>query len=302
MTVLITGSTGFIGSHLVKEYSKLGEKVVAIVRDIPLWTNWLTEALDGATLVHGDVRDFHFLMRVINQYSPDKVVHLAAQSIVKKAYKDPINTFDVNVMGTVKILEACRLLDVEHVLIQSTDKIYGNKEGAVPEDRLTSTEPYGTSKICADVAAQSYIKTYGMKVLIPRCCNVYGYDPFNSRIIPNTIKACIRGESPIIFKKHKGLRQYVHVQDVINTIISLLELGKKGVVHIGTSDIFDQETVVKKILEFFPDIKPKYVEPPELEEIQSQSLVPDYPEKPTPFEEGIRETIQTFIKYRTDWT
>jgi len=149
--------------------------------------------------------------------------------------------------------------------------------------------------------AQSYAETYGMHVLIVRCCNVYGYDPFNSRIIPNTIKACIRGESPIIYKGHKGLRQYVYVQDVVDTMISLLELGKEGIVHIGTLDIFDQETVVEKILRFFPDIKPKYVEPPELKEIQSQSLVPEYPENPTPFEEGIRETILTFKKYKEDW-
>jgi len=113
MTVLITGATGFIGSHLVREYSKLGEKVVAVVHDTPVWTKWLTEALSGAVLVQGDVRDFRFLMRVINQYSVDTVVHLAAQAIVKRAHRDPINTYDINVMGTVKVLEACRQLGVE---------------------------------------------------------------------------------------------------------------------------------------------------------------------------------------------
>jgi len=301
MTVLVTGATGFIGSHLVREYSKLGEKVVAVVHDNPVWTKWLTEALSGAVLVQGDVRDFRFLMRVINQYSVDTVVHLAAQAIVKRAHRDPINTYDINVMGTVKVLEACRQLGVERILVQSSDKVYGNQMGATKNSRLLPTEPYGTSKICADMIAQSYAETYGMHVLIVRCCNVYGYDPFNSRIIPNTIKACLRGESPIIYKGHKGLRQYVYVQDVVDTMISLLELGKEGVVHIGTLDIFDQETVVKKILRFFPDIKPRYVEAPKLKEIRSQSLVPDYPEKPTPFEEGIRETILTFKKYKEDW-
>jgi len=300
MTVLITGATGFIGSHLVKEYVKLGKKVVAMVHDTPVWTKWLTEALDGAIIVQGDVRDYHFLMRVINQYSVDTVIHLAAQSIVKKAYNDPVNTYDINVMGTVKVLEACRQLDVEKVLVQSTDKVYGEQEWAATFSYLFPTEPYGTSKICADVIAQSYIKTYDMNILIPRCCNVYGLD-FNNRIIPNTIRACLRGQSPVIYKNSKAKRQFIYIDDVVNTIIFLLEINHTGVTNIATPEVFTQEEVVLKILKHFPNIKPKYVEKPPIKEIEVQSMIPNFPSQYTSFDEGIALTIDAFRKYKEDW-
>jgi len=300
MTVLITGSTGFIGSHLVKEYVELGEKVVAVIHDTPVWTKWLTEALDGAILVQGDIRDGAFLRRVMNQYDVDMVVNLAAQSIVKKAWRDPVNTFDINVMGTVQVLEACRLLEVEKVLIQSTDKVYGNQRSAIPESHLIPTEPYGTSKICSDVIAQCYMNTYDMDILIPRCCNVYGLDS-NNRIIPNTIRACLQKQSPIIYREDKSLRQYIYIRDVVDTFIYLLETRKTGVVNIATPECLSQEEVVLKILEFFPDLEPRYIEKPRIKEIKNQSMVPDYPENYTPFDDGIQYTIHAFKKYREDW-
>jgi len=125
MRIFITGATGFIGSHLCKFLKDRGEEVVSLIHDCIIWTPWLEESVKPTIKVHGDVRDFHFLKRVINQYEIDAVVHLAAQSIVKRAYKDPVNTFDINVVGTVNVLEACRQLDVEKVIVQSTDKVYG---------------------------------------------------------------------------------------------------------------------------------------------------------------------------------
>jgi len=299
MRILVTGATGFIGSHLVN-YLKKNHKVVAVVRDC-FRTKWLREALEGTIRARGDIRDFHFLKRVINQYDISHVVHLAALSIVKKAHKDPINTFETNVMGTVKLLEACRQLEAEKVLMQSTDKVYGNQMGATIDSPLIPTEPYGTSKICADVVAQSFMKTYGMNIVVTRCCNVYGYDPFNDRIIPNTIKACIRGESPIIYRNYDSKRQYIFIEDVVDVIEKLLMYEGEGIFNIATPEIKTQEEVVLEILKYFPKLKPKYVEKPRIKEIKSQSIVPDFPKGWIPFEIGISRTIDSFYKYIQDW-
>jgi len=303
MTVLVTGATGFIGSHLVKRLREEGEKVVSLIHDCPVWTKWLQDSVKHTIKVHGDIRDFHFLKRVISHYEISHVFHLAAMSIVKHAYKDPINTYDINVMGTVKLLEACRQLDVEWILVQTTDKIFGEQRGANVDSRYIPTEPYGTSKICCDVIARSFAETYGMNIVITRCCNVYGYD-WNNRIIPNTIKACLRGESPIIYKNDKSERQYIYIDDVIDSFIKLFR-GKYKVstnmVNIATPEVLSQEEVVLKILEFFPGLEPRYVEKPGIKQIESQSMIPTLPLEYIPFDDGIQYTIYAFKKYREDW-
>jgi len=296
MSVLISGASGFVGSHLARCLVSQGEKVVSLVHDCVGWNKWIQESLKSTVRVSGDIRDIHLLERVLNHYEVDTVYHLAAQSIVKHAYKDPINTYDVNVMGTVKLLEACRQLDVERVLVQSTDKVFGNKRGANVDDQFIPTEPYGTSKICVDVAAQSFALTYGMNVIVTRCCNIYGYD-WNNRIVPNTIRACLRGESPIIFKDEKSERQYLYIDDATDSFINIMK-GKYrfsgNIVHVATPEVKNQEEVVLEVLKHFPSLKPQYVEKPKLKEIAVQSMIPALPLEYTTFEEGIELTINAF--------
>lgn len=297
MTVFVTGATGFIGSHLCKHLTGHGQRVISLIHNCPIWTDWLKEALKPTIRVRGDIRDYHLLMRVLNKYEVDKVFHLAAQSIVKHAYKNPIGTCEINIMGTVKLLEACRQVGVEKVIVQSTDKVYGNQTSVSEDARLIPTEPYGSSKICTDVMARSYVKTYGMPISVTRCCNVYGYDWDNDRIIPNTVKACLQGKSPIIFKDDKSQRQYVFIDDVVEILIELMETEESKVINIASDDILNQKEVVLKILDFFPELKPKYVEKPEITEIKSQSMLRSYPMKFTPFKEGLKHTINKFRKY-----
>lgn len=299
MNVLVTGASGFIGSHLVRKLMDEGENVVSLIHDCPVWTKWLSESVKPSTKAHGTILDLHFLKRVINQYSVDTVFHLAAQSIVKRAYNDPINTYHVNVMGTVNLLEACRQLDVERILIQSTDKVYGNKIGAAVEDRLIPTEAYGTSKICTDVIAQTFTETYDMPISIARCCNVYGYD-WNKRIIPNTIRSCLSGADPLIFRDDYSKRQYIHVDDVVRALKSCLS-DTRHIYNVATKDVITQEEVVLKILSFFPSLKPKYVDKPSLKEIKSQSMKTNiHPSRWKPeisFHEGVKRTINSFREY-----
>jgi len=123
--ILITGGAGFIGSHLAKNLFE-NNRVVILQRDI-VPNLWLVEALDKCILVHGDILDQALLRRIISDYNIDQVYHLAAQAVVCSANKDPYTTFNVNVIGTVNLLETIRNVKPSiPILIQSTDKVYGN--------------------------------------------------------------------------------------------------------------------------------------------------------------------------------
>jgi len=300
--VFVTGGSGFIGSHLVNELKRENE-VVVLIRDRPSgtspWGKWVIDVLNDCVLVFGDVLNTRLLKRVLAEYQVQYVYHLAAQAVVSTALKDPFGTFQTNVLGTVDVLEASRQVGVDKVLVMSTDKVYGNKMDAVEKDSIVSTGIYETSKSCQDLVAQAFQNVYKMSVVVPRACNCYGFD-FAPRIVSNTIRACLRGESPIIYEGEKTLRQYIYVVDLCEAIIHLMKYAPyKGIYNITTEDILSQEPVVRAILTFFPDLKPKYVMREPVKEIQSQSMVcSKFGWKPRySFEEGIKETIEMFRKW-----
>lgn len=299
MRCLVTGGSGFIGSHLCNVL-KQKHQVVVLLRDY-LPTRWIDEALTGCVLVHGDIRNLGLLKRVITDYSVQWVFHLASQAVVKQAVVNPMETFDTNVMGTVNVLEACRQLNVEKAHVQSTDKVYGDTLNATEESPLKATEPYSASKVAVDVMAQAYMETYGMQVVIPRSCNVYGLD-YTSRIVPNTVRACLRGENPVIYAGEKETaRQYIYVDDEVESLIFLME-EYTGVVNIP-GHFKTQEQVVLEVLKHFPSLEPRYVGREASREIKRQSMVTrkilGIPM--ISFEDGIRLTIERFRLYPEDW-
>lgn len=302
MNILVTGGTGFIGSHFVAELKKR-YNIVILMRDLSsaLWTKWLNEALHGCTIVQGDLLNQNVLRRILAEYNINLSVHFAAQAIVSSALKDPFGTFQTNVIGTVNLLEACRQTDIEKIYVQSTDKVYGERMNAKEEDLLVSTGIYETSKSCQDLVTQAFAETYGLKIIIGRACNTYGYD-LAKRIIPNTVKSCLRGEPPIIFQGEHTLRQYIYMEDLVDAIVHLTTKEANGIYNIATDDILTQEQVVKKICNYFP-LTPKLVKRDRpLKEIQKQSVnwnkLQSLGWKPKfTFEEGIKQTIERFNKY-----
>lgn len=297
MAIFITGVTGFVGSHLANALKK-EDHVVGLVHDCK--TNaWLEEALDGIVKVVADIRDFHSLMRIINQYDVSQCYHIAARASVKQAYKDPLNTYDINVMGTVALLEACRQLNVKKVLLLETDKVYGEKLNATVTDPYHPSEPYATSKMCQGFIARSYIETYGMNIVIPHSCNAFGYDPFSSRIFPNTIKSCFRGQSPIIFTNDKSVREYVYVEDLVDALLTLMKGDYNGPYNIATGWVCNQKEIVMKILRHFPSLEPAYVTgnlPPQIQEETMKITRWEWKPKIT-FDESIKLTIDAFRRY-----
>jgi len=299
--VLCTGSSGFIGSHLVKTLTDSGEDVIALVRDLNPSSRWLTEALGRSIVVLGDVRKFRLMKRIIAQYEVTHVVHCAAWSSVKTAFKNPVGVYETNILGTVNVLEACRQVGVEKVLVMITDKIFGEKLDATENDPLQASEPYATSKACVDLLCDSYHKTYGLNVIRVRPCNVYGLDLYSNRIIPNTIKECLRNQPPIIFKgEQKSVRQYIHVADVVSAIMKLINQYSYGAFNICTEGVLNQADVVLEILKHFPKLEPKYVKREHgPKEIMRQSMIlTSFGWKPKyAFDKGIEETIKKFRKY-----
>jgi len=297
--VLITGVTGFVGANMAK---RLEEKynVVGIVRDMIPNNPLELLGVKNVTLVRGDIECQRIIERVISDYDIDMVFHLAAQSIVKRAHKDPVSTIMTNIVGTVNVLEACRRHGVK-VLITSTDKVYGENINAKESDPYKPKEIYGASKACADMIAQTYSKVYNMDVIVTRACNIYGPGDINPRIIPNTIRACLKHESPVIYTNIKGVREYIYIDDVIDAYLFLAERVDRGVFNVGTGIMRGQKEVVEEILSHFKDIKPKYEPGPKIEEIQEQSLDSSKIRllgwKPkVSFEDGIKRTVEWWKK------
>ena len=302
VNVLVTGANGFIASHLVNRL-KRDNKVISLVYDTTMG-EWQKDALDGTYKINADIRDMVALRETLSRFEIDQVYHTAAISLVKTAFRDPMSVYSVNVMGTVALLEACRQVDTKRILIMNTDKVYGAELGVTEENPYHHSEPYGTSKACQGLVARSHIDTYGMNIVMSHCCNVFGYDPYSNRIVPNVVKKCLKGESPLIFTNDDSIRQYVYVKDKIEAIESLMnDANKTGSFNISTDWIHNQKDIVLAILENFEDIEPKYVEgniPPQIDKQSLNSVRWDWKPKWS-FKDAIKSTIERYKKYSSDW-
>jgi CDP-glucose 4,6-dehydratase len=215
---LVTGATGLVGSRLVPMLIQKNADLVCLVRDwVPQSELVRSRMIERVKCVRGDVRDQKLLERILGEYEIDTVIHLAAQTIVPIANRNPISTFDTNIAGTWALLEACRRSpSVKQIVVASSDKAYGSHEllPYTEEMPLQGSHPYDVSKSCADLIAQAYATSFDMPIVIGRCGNFYGGGDLNwSRIIPGTIRSVVRGNRPIIRTDGKYVRDYFYVED-----------------------------------------------------------------------------------------
>ena len=167
------------------------------------------------------------------------MIHLAAQTIVGIANRNPISTFETNIQGTWALLEACRRSPaVKQIVVASSDKAYGDQE-VLPysEDTpLQGRHPYDVSKSCADLIAQTYAQTYGLPVAVTRCGNFYGGGDLNwNRIVPGTIRSVLRGERPVIRSDGKLVRDYLYVEDGADAYLAVADALGSGVAAPGSA-------------------------------------------------------------------
>jgi len=250
--VLVTGGTGLLGGWIVKALVELRADVVCLVRDwVPQSEMVRSRVIDKVKVVRGDVRDQQMLERTINEFEIVTVLHLAAQTIVGTANRNPVSTFETNVAGTWAMLEACRRCPtVKQVVLASSDKAYGDQidlpyTEAMP---LQGRHIYDVSKSCADLVAQSYAHVYGVPVAITRCGNFYGGGDLNwNRIVPGTIRSIVRGSRPVIRSDGLFVRDYIYAEDAVEAYLFLAEHLAKSPELKGEAFNFSNETQITVI-------------------------------------------------------
>lgn len=226
--VLVTGGTGLVGVWLVERLLAHGADVTVVVRDwVPRRALLGPELLARVNVVRGDVCDQALLERTLGEYEVNTVVHLAAQTIVGIANRNPVSTFESNIRGTWTLLEACRRSPlVKQIVVASSDKAYGVHE-RLPYDEsapLQGVYPYDVSKSCGDLIAKCYATSYGLPVAITRCGNFFGGGDLNwNRIIPGTIRSVLRGERPVVRSDGSYVRDYFYVEDGAAAYMHLAE-------------------------------------------------------------------------------
>jgi len=250
--VFITGGTGLLGSWLVKQLLEAGANVVCLVRDwVPQSELVRSRGIEQVITVRGDIIDRDLLERTLGEYEVEIVFHLAAQTIVGIANRNPISTFSTNIEGTWNLLESCRRSPkVSSIVVASSDKAYGDQEQlpyneAMP---LQGRHPYDVSKSCADLIAQTYAATYNLPVAITRCGNFYGGGDLNwNRVVPGTIRSVIRGERPVVRSDGQFIRDYFYIEDGAAAYMLLAERLASDAALRGQAFNFSNESQVSVI-------------------------------------------------------
>jgi CDP-glucose 4,6-dehydratase len=232
--VLVTGHTGFKGSWLALMLSRLNARVSGYALEPPTAPNLfsLARVAEYADDIRGDIRDLEDLGAAFSATSPEIVIHMAAQPLVRAAYDDPVNTYATNVMGTVHVLEAARATpSVRAVLVITTDKCYENKDwvwGYRETDVLGGHDPYSNSKACAELVANAYRSSFfakagAPKILTARAGNVIGGGDFAAdRIIPDAFRAFVAGKA-LHIRNPKAVRPWQHVLEPLTGYLMLIE-------------------------------------------------------------------------------
>lgn len=264
--ILITGITGFIGSALAERLRALGAIVYGVSR-----------TFQNKYIFKADIHDFLSIDQIIKSNNINVCYHLAATSLVESGQINPYDTFRINLLGTLNILESARKNNLKKIIIASTSQVYGNKPPFKEVDQVISSRPYETSKICTDLIAQSYVNTFNLPVLISRCVNTYGPNDLNlSRLIPKTINSILHDQAPKMWGEGNIVRNYLFIDDVINAYICLTKVNiktvdKNRIFNFGSNNSISVKDLMQKIINLFKnDMEIKKIDDGRNNEIKEQ--------------------------------
>lgn len=247
--VFMTGHTGFKGAWMSLWLQKLGAVVTGYALAPPTQPSLFEQAAvsAGMTSLTGDVRDASHLTQAMRKASTDIVIHMAAQSLVRQSYEDPVGTYATNVMGTVNMLEAVRTVDsVRAVVVVTSDKCYENKErpeGYREDEPMGGYDPYSSSKGCAELVVSAYrssffnperVQQHGVSIATARAGNVIGGgDWAANRLVPDMIRAFEQGK-PVSIRNPDAIRPWQHVLEPLHGYLLLAQcLAEKGPLYGG---------------------------------------------------------------------
>ena len=241
MRVLVTGGAGFIGSHLVKKLVREGETVTVLdnlstgrIENLdPLSTE------DRLRFFDGDIRDRENVKRCVKD--ADRVVHLAAIASVPYSIRKPVETHEVNVEGTLNVLQACREHGIEKLVYASSCAVYGEPKfiPVTEEHQFSATSPYAESKIASEAYCQIFREKHHLQTVCLRAFNVYGANQYNSNyggVITQFIDRLKKQQAPIIYGDGEQSRDFIHVDDVVETITRIIRMpnNSDGTYNLGS--------------------------------------------------------------------
>jgi CDP-glucose 4,6-dehydratase len=228
--VLVTGAQGFVGAWMAERLLDAGARVAVPWRDVPADSRFRTEGIEErCELVQADITDYDAVLRILNEFEVSAVFHLAAQTIVGKANRAALSTWESNVRGTYTVLEACRgalavATPLQRIVVASSDKAYGDQEELPYREQspLLARYPYDVSKACADLIARSYAATYELPIAVGRLANVYGGGDLNfSRLVPDTIRALVEGKRPVVRSDGTPERDWIYAEDAVDAYLAI---------------------------------------------------------------------------------
>lgn len=263
-SVLVTGASGFIGGALTARLISMGAKVYVLSLTVdmkrPLFgmntvfgtgTDASPLARSVEKVIHGDLKQIDDCIHAVAVSEPDYIFHLGATTQVTEAAQAPVETFRVNALGTMNILESVRRIRTDihdtRIIVASSDKAYGDASPAelplYEDDHLRPVHPYDLSKACADLIARSFARFYGLRVQVTRLANVYGPGDTNwKRLIPGVIRWVTEGNTPVIRSDGKQVRQYLYIGDAVEAYLALaLKMGTEPTLENGQAFNFAPE-------------------------------------------------------------
>lgn len=262
--LLVTGGAGFIGSNFVRYFLKRNKNFIVVNIDKLTYAGNLSnlKEIENSPRHHfikGDICNFELVNYVFKKHKPDYIINFAAESHVDRSINHPSLFGETNIMGTLTLLEAARNIWSRHgfsgnkFLQVSTDEVYGSIENTrdvfVEESNLQPNSPYSASKASADMMARSYYKTFGLPVIITRCCNNYGPYQHVEKFIPTCIANAMQDKPIPLYGDGSNIREWIHVTDHSIALIRALFYGKPGEIYnIGSGEELSNLEMARKIL------------------------------------------------------
>ena len=315
MKLIVTGGAGFIGSAFVRMLVSTGRHRVVNLDKLTYAGNLDNlEPIAGSSnyrFVRGDIVDAELIDTIIEDESPDAIVHFAAESHVDRSILSPSASFETNLRGTFTLLEAVRKRKVPRYVHVSTDEVYGSLEEPYEADEnypLKPSSPYSASKAGSDLLALSYFTTFKAPVLVTRASNNYGPYQFPEKLIPLMISNALEDKNLPIYGDGMQVRDWLYVDDHCRAILAVLEKGRVGEVYnVGGSRALPNREVVQMILKATgkpESLMTTVTDRPGHD--RRYALTSEKLEKETgwtaqvPFEEGLQSTVDWYRRNR-DW-